>query len=86
MPNKKTALIDWTCEPPAVEWDAGGSGCGELVMELRILLDAMKPGEVLKLTARDPGGREDLPAWCRMTGHELLESRHPTYWIRRREK
>lgn len=70
----------------AVEWDAGDSGCGDLVMELRLRLNAMKPGELLKLTARDPGAREDLPAWCRLTGHGLVESGHPTYLIRRREE
>lgn len=70
--------------PPAVEWDAGDSGCGDLVMELRMRLNAMSPGELLKLTARDPGAREDLPAWCRLTGHELVEGVPPTYLIRRR--
>ncbi len=78
-------MINGTHGHLAVEWDAGDSGCGDLVMELRVRLNAMKPGELLKLTARDLGAREDLPAWCRLTGHELVESRHPTYLIRRRE-
>ena len=68
----------------AVEWDAGDLGCGDLVMELRIRLNAMRPGELLKLTARDPGAREDVPAWCRLTGHDLVEGVHPTYLIRRK--
>ena len=72
-------------ETAAAEWDAGDTGCGDLVMALRIRLHAMKPGTLLKLTARDPGAREDLPAWCRLTGHTLVESGHPIYWIRRRE-
>lgn len=72
--------------PVAVEWDAGDSGCGDLVMELRLRLNAMKPGELMILTARDPGAREDLPAWCRLTGHTLVESGHPIYRIRRREE
>lgn len=79
-------LIDDADKRPAAEWDAGDSGCGDLVMELRLRLNAMKPGELLKLTARDPGAREDLPAWCRLTGHELVECTHPTYLIRRREE
>jgi tRNA 2-thiouridine synthesizing protein A len=85
-PAKGSNVSDDTDKHPAVEWDAGDSGCGELVMELRLRLLAMKPGELLQLTARDPGAREDLPAWCRLTGHELVESRHPTYRIRRREE
>ncbi|MFO0984163.1 MAG: sulfurtransferase TusA family protein [Planctomycetota bacterium] len=60
-------------------------GCGELVLELKQRLDAMAPGAVLKLIALDPGAREDLPAWCRMTGHLLLEHEHPIYLIKRRE-
>jgi len=84
-PGRETILKNSTRGHFAVEWDAGDAGCGDLVMELRLRLNAMKPGELLQLTARDPGAREDLPAWCRLTGHELVESRHPTYRIRRRE-
>ena len=73
--------------PPVAdaEWDAGDLGCGDLVLELRMRLQSLKPGKVLKLTARDPGAPEDLPAWCRLTGHSLLSSQHPEYWIRRKD-
>jgi tRNA 2-thiouridine synthesizing protein A len=70
---------------PDSEWDAGDMGCGELVMELRIRLKPMRPGHLLKLTARDPGAVEDLPAWCRLTGHHLVSADHPFYFIRRKE-
>jgi tRNA 2-thiouridine synthesizing protein A len=39
------------------------------------MLQAMKRlehGAVLEVRSTDPGVREDLPAWCRMTGNELL--------------
>ena len=65
------------------EWDAGDLGCGELVLELRTRLSAMRPGQVLRLTARDPGASQDLPAWCRMTGHTLVSQQHPDYLIRK---
>lgn len=68
----------------AAFWDAGDLGCGDLVPELRTRLAALHPGQVLVLTAQDPGASEDLPALCRMTGHELVEARHPDYWIRRK--
>ncbi len=70
---------------PDLEWDAGDMGCGDLVLHLRLRLQSMRPGQLLKLTARDPGAPEDLPAWCRMTGHTLLDSKHPVYWIKRKE-
>jgi tRNA 2-thiouridine synthesizing protein A len=70
---------------PDSEWDAGDMGCGELVLELRLRLQPMRPRQLLKLTARDPGAPEDLPAWCRLTGHHLTYADHPIYLIRRRE-
>jgi tRNA 2-thiouridine synthesizing protein A len=68
-----------------VEWDAGDLGCGELVLELRVRLGGMQPGEVLRLTARDLGAPADLPAWCRLTGHALVSEEPPVYHIRRKE-
>ncbi len=32
----------------------------------------MKIGEVLEVASTDPGIKEDMPAWCRQTGHEFL--------------
>jgi TusA-related sulfurtransferase len=32
----------------------------------------MKKGEVLEVTATDPGIKEDMPAWCRTSGQEYL--------------
>jgi tRNA 2-thiouridine synthesizing protein A len=58
-------------------------GCGELVLELRVRLARLGAGQVLALTARDPGAPADVPAWCRMTGHTLLSARHPRYLIRK---
>ena len=69
------------------EWNAGELGCGDLVLELRGKLRAM-PGGVLKLIARDPGASADIPAYCRMTGHQLLhdEPKTGSFWIRARDK
>jgi tRNA 2-thiouridine synthesizing protein A len=66
-------------------WDAGDMGCGDLVLELRLRLQAMQPGQIIKLCARDPGAPHDLPAWSRLTGHLLLRAEHPNYWIKRKE-
>lgn len=71
--------------PTEDAWDAGQMGCGDLVLELRLRLSRLAPGGVLRLVAQDPGAPEDIPAWCRLTGHSLLESKHPEYTIRRRE-
>jgi tRNA 2-thiouridine synthesizing protein A len=53
------------------------------VLELRRRVRAA-PGLVFKLIARDPGAPADLPAWCGMTGHQLLaeDVAAQTWWIR----
>jgi tRNA 2-thiouridine synthesizing protein A len=66
------------------EWDAGNIGCGDLVLELRHKINILKPGQVFKLRATDSGAPEDLPAWCRMTGHALIGFHHPVYLIKRK--
>ena len=66
-------------------WDAGDLGCGPLVLELRKRLRKM-PGLVLKVTALDPGAPIDLPAWCRLTGNELVrhDAASKSFWIKSR--
>lgn len=71
--------------PAAATWDAGHLGCGELVLELKHRLEALPAGRVLKVIARDSGAAADVPAWCRLTGHELVAADHPFYLVRRRE-
>jgi tRNA 2-thiouridine synthesizing protein A len=66
-------------------WDAGSMGCGELVFHLMLRVRALRPGQILKLTATDPGAPHDLPAWCRMTGHRLVRAEPPHYFIERKE-
>jgi tRNA 2-thiouridine synthesizing protein A len=79
-PPRRTS-IPLTC---AAEFDAGDRGCGELALELRMRIEALAGGDVLRLIARDAGAPEDLPAWCRMTGHRLRGAEHPVYWIERK--
>ena len=72
-------------DPPVVAiWNAGALGCGDLVLELRLRLAALPAGGVLELRADDPGAPLDLLAWCRLTGHAMLQARHPHYRIARK--
>ena len=84
--SRKVETVEKAVEACESEtWDAGDMACGDLVLELRIRLRGIKPHQVLRVTATDPGAREDIPAWCRLTGHRLLNSEHPQYWIERKE-
>lgn len=68
----------------AGELDAGDMGCGELVLLLRARMNPLAPGERLRVIARDPGAPEDLPAWCRLTGHRLCAADPPCFVVERR--
>lgn len=70
----------------AAEWDSSDMGCGELVLKLRARVNALRPGQVLRVVARDPGAIEDVPAWCQMTGHRLVKAEPPIYFIQRKEE
>jgi tRNA 2-thiouridine synthesizing protein A len=34
----------------------------------------LKPGDVLEIISTDPGALHDIPAWCRVNGHRVLEA------------
>jgi len=36
----------------------------------------LQPGDTLAVTCTDPGAANDIPAWCRINGHELLSIEH----------
>lgn len=71
-----------TTRPYDIAWDAGDLGCGDLVLALRLRVRAA-PGKVFRITALDPGAPADIPAWCRMTGHQLLAHDPDThaFWV-----
>ena len=63
------------------EWDAGDLACGPMLLVLKRRLEGLTPGMVLRLVTRDEGAPVDVPAWCRLTGHSLLEFEHPVYYL-----
>ncbi|MCA8967266.1 MAG: sulfurtransferase TusA family protein [Planctomycetes bacterium] len=65
-------------------YDSGTTLCGELAIALRAELGQLPAGGVLEVVARDSAAIADLPAWCEVTGHELLGAAPPRFWIRRR--
>lgn len=72
---------------PDTTWDAGEMGCGELIVKLKLKLrDELGAGDILQLTATDPGAPQDIPAWCRLTRNPLIYQEHPTYYIQAKEQ
>ena len=66
-------------------YDAGDTGCGELILKLNVRIKKLQPHQILHLISQDTGAIEDIPAWCQLTGHQLIQADHPDYFISRRE-
>ena len=48
--------------------------CPMPVIRTQDRIKTMQPGEQLEVICTDPGALHDIPAWCRINGHRLLES------------
>jgi tRNA 2-thiouridine synthesizing protein A len=70
--------------------DLAELGCGDLVMAMMKAIKPLEPGQVIEVIATDLGAVNDIPAWCRVTGHELLAGPSGndgnTYLIRKKGK
>ena len=54
--------------------DTRGLNCPLPVLRARKAMQQLAPGSTLRILATDPGTVRDFQAFCRATGHELLES------------
>ncbi len=59
-------------------FDGGETGCGELLLDLLLFKKAQPDGATVKVRALDPGAPLEIPAWCRLTKHLMLSSKHPS--------
>ena len=53
--------------------DACGLQCPGPILRLKNEMDKLAEGDILEISASDPGFAKDVPAWCKMTGNTLLE-------------
>lgn len=59
-----------------IKVDACGLQCPGPIMQVYNHLKAMNYGEVLQVSATDPGFNSDIKAWCEKTGNKLLSIRY----------
>jgi len=55
--------------------DARGLLCPLPVIRLQDAVKNLPPDTEVELIGTDPGIMQDIPAWCRINGHRILESR-----------
>lgn len=76
-------------EPAADEFlDALGEACGTVTPLIKQALSPLQAAQVLEVLTHDPATRVGVPAWCRLTGHFLVQTRVEEgpctrFWIRK---
>jgi len=58
----------------AYQLDARGLLCPMPVIRTQQRVASLAAGDVLEVVATDPGVLHDIPAWCRVHGHEVIET------------
>lgn len=48
--------------------------CPMPVIKTQDKIATLQSGDCLEVSCTDPGVLSDIPAWCRINGHKLLES------------
>ncbi|HVA89357.1 MAG TPA: sulfurtransferase TusA family protein [Chloroflexota bacterium] len=67
-------------------YDAGDKGCGDGPLDdIAFLIRKMPAGQTLEIHATEPSVAVDLPAWCRLTGHRMVEHTGDHYLVRRKD-
>jgi len=52
--------------------DARRMLCPMPVIRTQQKVEQLQPGDTVTVTCTDPGALHDIPAWCRVNGHEIL--------------
>lgn len=46
--------------------------CPLPVIKTQNKIKELQPGDLLEVICTDPGVRNDIPAWCRINGHQVI--------------
>ena len=58
----------------AEKLDARGMNCPLPILKTRKAINQIKIGDILEVTATDPGSVKDMASFCEQTGNRLVES------------
>ena len=64
------------------ELDARRLLCPLPVIRTQNRMQDLVPGDTLEVICTDPGALYDIPAWCRMYGHEVINTRQTREEVR----
>jgi tRNA 2-thiouridine synthesizing protein A len=55
--------------------------CPMPVIKTQNYVKSLSSGDTVTVIATDPGTKHDIPSWCRIYGHEVLECKEVDYEI-----
>lgn len=64
-----------------VQLDARRLLCPLPVIKTQDAIEQLTAGDRITVTSTDPGAKIDIPSWCRINGHEVLEILEDSYDI-----
>jgi TusA-related sulfurtransferase len=84
-PENAFAVVGIT---PAAVVDGGDRGAGAgLLLQVRTSLAPLPPGAVVEVRSAEASVRDDLAAWCRLTGNEMVAAAdagtHTAFFVRK---
>ncbi|ADF40183.1 sulfurtransferase TusA family protein [Priestia megaterium] len=66
--------------------DAKGLACPMPIVKTKKAMNELEAGQVLEIHATDKGAKNDLAAWAKSGGHELLQTEEGDvfkFWIKK---
>lgn len=67
--------------------DASGLACPMPIVKTKKAIEELLSGDVLEVHATDKGAKNDLTAWAKSTGHELVKDTEENgtfkFWIKK---
>ncbi|MCG6539114.1 sulfurtransferase TusA family protein [Pseudomonas sp. KSR10] len=78
------SVPDTVCD---AELDAVGLQCPMPLLKAKLELNRLTSGQILKVTATDPGSQRDFRSFAKLSGHALLREEAGDglyrYWLRK---
>lgn len=75
MNNKQATTKSTVRKQTHHKLDARNILCPLPVIRTQNLVLTLPEGDTLDVSCTDPGALCDIPAWCRINGHEIVEAR-----------
>lgn len=67
--------------------DIQGLSCTMLIVKTKNAMDQLQAGETLEVHSTDKGSINDLKAWCKAVGHEIMDIKEEDnlikFWIKK---